>query len=592
MSPTSTFRGRAWPWILTVAIATPSLAGAEDDPLARPNVLLIMTDDQGWGDLARNGNEALETPVIDALASRSVRFDRFYVSPVCAPTRSALLTGRYPMRTGVWGVSWRHEVMRADEVTLAEAFRAAGYATACLGKWHNGVQYPNNPQGQGFGEFFGFLGGQTNDYFDTILEHNGREVRTEGYITDVLTDAALRFIDTNSDRPFLCYLPYNVVHTPWMVPDRYFDTDAARGLDPATACAYGMIANLDENIGRLLAKLEERDLSRRTIVVFLTDNGPNGRRYNGGMRGTKASVHEGGVRVPCFISWPGQLPPHDVRQVAAHIDLFPTLVDLCGIPMPRTKPLDGSSLVPLLRGEATEWPDRAIITVQAGRQAGNLKGAVRTNRHRFVREKGDAMLFDMVADPAQKRDVAADHPEVVDHLASILDGFLAEVRPASMGTPPIPVGFEEAPRVVLPTTEAELSGELAYANVSGYSEDWVVGWDAEDETIAWDLDVVRAGRFEVEMLYACPPEAIGSKVRLEVGSSLLDFAIERAFDEGTFERPERQKADEPRLDRVFDARPVGTIALPEGRVRLTLRALAIPGPIVCELDGLRLRRVD
>ena len=556
----------------------------------RPNVLLIMTDDQGWGDLGCHGNEWVETPVIDALAARSVRFDRFFVSPVCAPTRAALLTGRHELRTGVSGVTKRLEVMRADEVTMAEAFRSAGYRTGAFGKWHNGEQYPNDPAGQGFETFLGFLGGQTNDYFDPVLvDVDGQSVPTEGYITDILTDAAIDFLGADADRPFFCYVPFNAIHTPWQVPDRYFEKYAARGLDPATACAYGMVENIDENVGRLLVALEESGRGGQTIVIFLTDNGPNGPRFNGGMRGIKASVHEGGVRVPCFVSWPGQLEPRLVAPIAAHLDLLPTLLELCSIPMPATEPLDGRSLVPLLRGESEGWPDRILFTTMGHPRNG--RGSVRTDRYRFVREKGEEMLFDMVADPGQARDLAADRPEVRDRLSTALDAFLAEVRPSVAEVPPIPVGHAEAPRVRLSAPESIPADGLRFANTSGYAEDWLIDWDDPSETIAWDLEVVRAGRFAVDLIYACPEDSIGSRVRLSAGSDRLEFTIDRPFDEGTHPRPERQPAAEPRLARTFTTCEVGVIGLPEGQVRLTLQPLAIPGPIVCELNGIRLRRV-
>ncbi|HEX6984931.1 MAG TPA: sulfatase-like hydrolase/transferase, partial [Planctomycetaceae bacterium] len=220
--------------LLSVLALTPALAPAED----RPNVLLILTDDQGWGDIGSHGNEAVDTPNLDRLAGQGARFERFFVDPLCAPTRAALLTGRYSLRSGVHGVTRGHETMRTEEVTLAELFRDAGYATGCFGKWHNGRHYPNHPNGQGFDEFFGFCGGHWNNYFDTTLERNAEPVRTTGFITDVLTDEAIGFVRRNKDRPFFCYVPYNAPHWPPQVPDRYFEKYKARGLDDETATAY------------------------------------------------------------------------------------------------------------------------------------------------------------------------------------------------------------------------------------------------------------------------------------------------------------------------------------------------------------------
>ena len=297
--------------LLIMAIAALPCIGQGHVPES-PNILLIMTDDQGYGDLGCHGNEKIDTPVLDRLASQSVRFDRFFVSPYCTPTRAALMTGRYPLRTGAAAVTRGLETVRPEEVTIAEVLRDAGYATGCFGKWHIGEHYPSHPNGQGFDEYFGMPQGHWDNYFDPKLDHNGQHVETHGFITDVITDYALRFIEQHRDRPFFCYVPYNAPHTPLQVPDRYFDKYAARGLDSRTAAIYGLVENADENIGRLLAKLDELGLNERTIVFFLSDNGaegPEGSRYNAGMRGMKGTVHEGGMRVPLFARWPGRFEP-------------------------------------------------------------------------------------------------------------------------------------------------------------------------------------------------------------------------------------------------------------------------------------------
>ena len=332
----------------------------------KPNVLLIMTDDQGYGDLRLHGNAKIDTPVLDRLAGESTRFDRFFVCPLCTPTRASLLSGRYYLRTGVASVTRGLETMRSEEVTIAEVLKGGGYATGCFGKWHLGEHYPNHPNGQGFDEFFGMPTGHWDNYFDPRLEHNGRMVATRGYITDVLTDAGVRFIEQQRDRPFFCYVPYNAPHTPLQVPDALFDKYKARGLDDRAAAIYGMVENIDGNVGRLLRKLDALKLAGNTIVIFLSDNGPEGpegSRYNAGMRGMKGRVHEGGVRVPLFVRWPGRIPRGKVvKQIAAHVDLLPTIAELCGVPLPRTQPLDGRSLAGLLMAKGQDWPDRMIFT--------------------------------------------------------------------------------------------------------------------------------------------------------------------------------------------------------------------------------------
>jgi arylsulfatase A-like enzyme len=313
----------------------------------KPNILFIITDDQGYGDLSLHGNPYLETPNIDNFGTQSVRFNRFYVNSNCAPSRAALLTGRYTPRTGTHHVSQNREAMRLEEFTIAKALQSAGYYSTCIGKWHNGIQYPYDPTGRGFDEFFGFTGGHINNYFDAELLRGTKPEKTNGYITDVLTDEAIDFINTNKDRPFFCYLAYNAPHGPWQVPDKYYDKFRKKGLSEVVSAFWGMVENIDENVGRLLELIDNLGIAENTIVIFLTDNGAVGQAanvYNAGMRGWKTSVHEGGSRVPLFMRWPAaKWDPHVVETITAHIDLFPTLLDLAGIEPPSGPPFDGSA---------------------------------------------------------------------------------------------------------------------------------------------------------------------------------------------------------------------------------------------------------
>lgn len=365
---------------------------------ARPNVVVILSDDQGWGDLSVNGNRNLSTPNIDSLAANGASFDRFFVCPVCSPTRAEFLTGRYHPRGGVYATSTGGERLNLDEVTIAQTFKAAGYVTGAFGKWHNGTQYPYHPNGRGFDEYYGFCSGHWGNYFDPILEHNGKLVRGKGYIADDFTDHAIAFIEQNKDRPFFCYLPFNTPHSPMQVPDRFFDKFkdaplAMRHREPdredleMTRAALAMCENIDENVGRLLKKLEELKLEDNTIVLYFCDNGPNSWRWNGGMKGRKASTDEGGVRSPLFIRWPEKIAAgRKIPTIAAAIDLLPTLAELCDVPLIGDKPLDGISLAPLLLGEAEELEDRMIFSHWAGRVS------VRTQRYRLDHT---GKLFDM-----------------------------------------------------------------------------------------------------------------------------------------------------------------------------------------------------
>jgi len=592
--------------LLAVFPVGSSVRAGQPVPTRRPNIVLIMTDDQGYGDLGFHGNEKIDTPVLDRLASQSVRFDRFFVCPYCTPTRASLMTGRYSLRTGAAAVTRGLETVRSEEVTIAEVLQAAGYRTGCFGKWHIGEHYPNHPNGQGFDEFFGMPQGHWDNYFDPRLEHNGQIVETSGYITDVITDYALRFIEKHRDRPFFCYLPYNAPHTPHQVPDRYFDKYIARGLDTGVAAIYGMVENIDENVGRLLDKLDELELADRTVVFFLSDNGAEGAegsRYNAGMRGMKGTVHEGGVRVPLFVRWPGRLKPDTVVEpIAAHVDLLPTIAELCGVTDPRTLPLDGVSLVPLLTGQTRDWPDRMIFARSPGwrrmvsyrdpviRDLQPYAGTVRTQRWRAVNEGDRWQLYDMLNDPSQERDVAADHPDTVARLSSAYDRWFADVTQRPIVRPPIPVGYPQRPAVELPAPEAYFTGGIYWYNKWGFAHDWLTGWSDPNDTIWWDADVVTLGRYEVSLMYTCPPEAVGTKLRVEAGRSSVEGAILRAYDPEPRQRPTRHP--KKRFVQTFARQPLGEIHLEKGRQRITIRALSKPAHRVCDLKSLWLRRLD
>ncbi|MGV3484176.1 MAG: sulfatase-like hydrolase/transferase, partial [Planctomycetaceae bacterium] len=293
-----------------VAALCPQLCRAQ----SHPNVVIFLADDAGWGDYSQNGNTQVATPHIDSIAKQGATLDRFFVCPVCAPTRAEFLTGRYHSRTGVYGVSTGQERMNLDEKTIAEAFKAAGYATGAFGKWHNGSQWPYHPMARGFDEYVGYTSGHWGEYFDPPLEDNGKPIRAKGYIVDVLTERALNFIDRHRDQPFFCYVPFTTPHSPWAVPKedwaRFKDKPITQSASQPkqedldhTRCALAMLENQDRNVGRVLQRLDELKLTDDTIVVYFSDNGPNSWRFNGGMKGRKGSTDEGGVRSTCFWRW-------------------------------------------------------------------------------------------------------------------------------------------------------------------------------------------------------------------------------------------------------------------------------------------------
>ncbi len=573
----------------------------------RPNVLLIMTDDQGWGDVRSHGNQQIDTPTIDRFAASGTRFDRFFVCPMCGPTRASLLTGRWNLRSGASWVSHGKEIMRLDEVTIGDALAGAGYATGCFGKWHNGEYGPYHPNDRGFQEFFGFCRGAWENYFDAVIQRNRHPVQTQGYITDVLTDAVLRFIEQNREQPFFCYVPYNAPHHPFQVPERYFTKYVDRGLDDRTACVYGMVENIDDNLARILAKLDQLQLADDTIVIFTSDNGPwmprlgsKGpwkRRYNGDMRGRKADVDEGGVRVPFFVRWPGHIEPETtVTQIAAHIDLFPTILDLCDVPMPKTLPQDGRSLVPLLHGETENWPDRMIFAHQ--NRFGETQmtpGSVRTQQYRLVNRDDAYELYDMIVDPGQQQDIADRHPEVTERLASAYEAWYRDVTSRGVAPPPLPVGYAATDTVALQAEDSRIFGGLKFRGKHGWAHDSVLNWRSSDDSVVWSLDVLHSGRYEITLMYGCQPKDVGASIRIEVDNQHAEATIEHGHDPIPAERKSQDRTP------VWTSGPVSTMSwaplklgpidLRQGQSRLVVRAMDLPAEGDFELKEARFRRL-
>jgi len=562
----------------------------------RPNVLVILADDQGWGDVSIHGNKNFQTPHLDALARSGALFEYFYACPLCAPTRAEFLTGRYHRRGGVFGVSRGAERLNLDETTIAQDFRAAGYATAIFGKWHNGTQYPYHPLARGFEEFYGFTSGHWGLYFSPILDHNGRLVRGKGYITDDLTDHAIRFIEQHRDQPFFCYLAYNTPHFPLEVPDRFYNRFRnapirMRNRDPkrediqATRGILAMVENIDWNVGRLLARLHELGLDDNTIVVYFSDNGPNTWRWNGGMRGKKGSTDEGGVRVPCFIRWPGHIRAGlRIPQIAGAIDLRPTLTDLAGISMRLSKPLDGISLKPLLLGETTQWPDRYIIS-QQGKSV-----SIRTQRFRLDNR---GRLYDMEKDLGQRVDVSKQYPQIAARLRQIAEQWKKETAlTPQIQQRPFTVGYPEFPVTYLPARDGVPHGEVRRSapapNCSFFTH-----WVSEKDYVTWDIQVHTPGIYEVTLYYTCPVADVGSTVEISFLDSRLTTQITVPFD------PPLHGMEYDRIPRraesyVKDFRPLdaGRMHLKKGRGLLTIRPLKVPGRQVMDLRMVQLKLVQ
>lgn len=515
---------------------------AGDTLASKPNIVLVMTDDQGWAQVGFHGNPYIRTPTLDRLASESTEFTQFYVEPKCAPTRAALLTGRHGYRSGVVDTYLGRTLMRSEAVTLAELLADAGYATGIFGKWHLGDNYPLRPGDQGFQETLVHRGGGLgqpagppgNTYWDPILEHNGESRRFEGYCTGIFTDALIAFLRENRDRPFFGYLATNVPHGPFDIDEEWIEPYREMGLPERTARVYGMIEEFDQNLDRLLRELDALELADRTIVIFLTDNGPTQQTFTAGLRERKGSAYEGGTRVPFLFRWQGRVEPgRKIDRIAAHIDLVPTLLDAAGITVSSAPSFDGVSLWPLLSGAmpAEEWPERTIYlqnhrgdTPQLNRNA-----SARSQRWKLVQPLGKASdpmppdakfeLYDMSQDPGETSDLAERHPEIAARMRRDYEEWFEDV---SAG------GFE--PGLIHLGSEVEPATTLSRFDWRGEYDERA----AEDSLGYWPVVIDRPGSYDIALRFAGPlPEA--GAAHLSVGGTRIARAVAAGHTAARFE---------------------------------------------------------
>ncbi len=507
--------------------------------LKHPNVILIITDDQGYGDLGINGNPIVKTPVIDQFAKESIRFNNFYVSPVCAPTRSSLLTGRYSLRTGVRDTYNGGAIMASGEITIAEMLKQANYKTGIFGKWHLGDSYPARPNDQGFdesvihlsggmgqvGDFTTYFKGDSS-YFNPVLWHNGKSESYKGYCSDIFSEQAIDFIVRNHNSPFFCYLAFNAPHTPLQVPDEYYQR--YKKSDPATRSenalrpfaqmsekdkedarrVYAMVSNIDDNIGKLLQKLDELKIAENTIVIFMTDNGPQQTRYNAGMRGLKASVYRGGVRVPFYLKYPAMYKgDRDIETVAAHIDVLPTLAHLCNVNPPRDRIIDGEDLLPLIKGNPVVWADRSLFFYWTRRYPelyNNIalqKGEYKLVGHTDYNSKIEKFeLFNINNDPYEQNNIVLSKKEIALGLKSEMESTTKELTSSEnlVHPPRIVIGSAHENPVFLNRNDAE--GEHGI-------------WAQEDIYGFWKVSVYE-GTYNIKFKFVKPVRG-GGQMSLE-----------------------------------------------------------------------------
>lgn len=561
----------------------------------KPNIIIILSDDQGWGDLGFNGNSSVATPNIDRLAKDGIILNRFFVSPVCSPTRAELLTGRHHVRCGVSSTSTGKERLDLDETTIADILKKAGYQTAAYGKWHNGAQAPYHPNSRGFDDFYGFCSGHWGNYFNPVLEHNGEIVNGNGFITDDLTDHSLAFIEKNKKSPFFLYLPYNTPHSPMQVPEQWWKKYANKNINQHgteadkeeidhTRAALALSENIDWNVGRIMQKLEDMKLSNNTIVLYFSDNGPNGNRWNGGMKGIKGSTDEGGIRSPTIITWKGKLPINQkIEKICSAIDLLPTLCDLANIKYVSPKPLDGKSLKPLLQNSNAKWSDRILYHYWEN------KLSLRNQNYRL---SDTDQLFDMGKDPNQLQNIAESNVEEYTKLKKVKTQWIKNVliELPQKDLRPFIIGHPGLKTTQLPAGEAIGTGNIKRSSKHP-NDSYLTNWVNTEDQIYWDVEVQEAGYFEIKIYYTCPKQDIGSTFSLTFGNAVIEGKIIETNDP-PLKGMEHDKS--PRIESyVKDFKPLilGKIYLEKGPGRLFLKAKEIPGAQVMDFKMLTLKRI-
>lgn len=583
-------------WLSICLVWLTCIVSAAQAQSRSPNVIVFLSDDQGWGDFSFQGNTNLKTPHIDSLAKRGALLERFYVCPVCAPTRAEFFTGRYHPRSGAMGVTEGKERLDLDETILAERFLRAGYATAAFGKWHNGSQFPYHPNARGFQEFYGFTSGHWGDYFSPPLDHNGQSIKGQGYVTDDFTGRALEFIRAHKDKPFFCYVAYNTPHSPMQVPDEYYNRMQAKPLDlkhqgrptekedeAMTRAALAMVENIDDNVGRILKLLELENLTEDTIVVYFNDNGPNSFRWNGGLKGKKGSVDEGGIRSPCLIQWPQKIPAGlRNQQLSGAIDLTPTLCALAGIDID-TSDLDGLDLSSQLLKQNEPVLARKLYSQWAGQLA------VRSDS--FLLDANNR-LFDLIKDPTQQQALNEQFPELVEQLRREKEAWRRDVlASAKMDSRPFTVGDRRIDRTELPARDAIAQGPTIKRSAAAPNCSYFTSWKSLEDQVGWNIEVLEPGDYEILLQYNAPASSLGSVIEIQFGELVLQAEIKEAFwAEPYGAEKDRVKRQGESLMKTFPTMSCGRWSLKPSKGNCWLKLIKIHGNEGLEIQGIEFIR--
>ena len=578
--------------LLGCLVAAPISLGAGP----RPNIIFVMTDDQGYWDTGATGNPHIDTPNMDSIAADGAKLNRYYAAPVCAPTRAGVMTGRYYLRTGLYNTRFGGDSLGLAEITVAQRLRQAGYRTGLFGKWHLGKYDGYQPQQRGFNEFFGHYHGHIERYhFPDQVVHNGKPVEARGYVSDVFTDASIDFIRhaaTQTEQPFFCCLMFNAPHSPFLLDTSHYGQPTGdvllkkyldRHLPIREARIYALIERVDQNIGRLLRTLTELGIENDTFLVFTSDNGGVSKFYKGGMNGNKASAYEGGVRAPCFVRWPGTIRPGtEIDALSSHVDWLPTFCELAETDVPDDRIIDGISLVDLLTSRRQGAHHEFVYhTWDRYQPNADKRWSISDQHWKLLCQVGSTQqasrsrwrLFDLENDPGESKNLAQKHPEQVDRLRAEFVRWFGDVTKGKTYQPvPIPVSTH---RVEIEPSWATWEGDQTKYVFDGYDWDTIEGWKQPGDQATWSLLVSHPGSYRVSLTYGCRPVDAGGIVELCLNDQII----------------EHQTIASATADQ-FETHPIGVLKFSEGAAKITVRVKHCPGAELMRLNRIDLEAVD